>query len=63
MESGTSVVTYTFVCAYIQIETDKIGKMNRGEQAGTMLAIHVYDRFNLKETKHFMFLFVAVKSF
>lgn len=43
MESRTSLVTYTFVCAYIQIETDKIAKMKRGEQAGTMLAIHVYD--------------------
>lgn len=43
MESRTSTVTYTFVCAYIQIETDKIGKMNRGEQAGIMFAIHVYD--------------------
>ena len=63
MESRTSLVTYTFVCAYIQIETDKIAKMKRGEQAGTMLAIHVYDWFNLKETKHFMFLFAAVKSF
>lgn len=63
MESRTSLVTYTCVCAYIQIDTDKIAKMKRGQQAGTMRAIHVHDRFKLKETKHVMFLFVAVKSF
>ena len=30
------------VCAYIHVETDKIAKMGRGEQAGAMLTVNFY---------------------
>lgn len=42
MESRTSMMTYACTDTYIHIETDKIAKMGRGEQAGAMLTVNFY---------------------